>query len=709
MVRYGRGVFPVEKGARRVACVGALSCALLGIAASEAAAGYSGTGIVPADGRLNTPDFMAKLTSVAWPATNDGREPTPGRRFVSFTLEVSALAQSSSPTAPAPTLGAALHWDGTSHPLSLASILGEIQSGAGSSNTASGSASYMADVPNDTHDVDLVLTEGTLSQSFDLWALRRVPPSPTVLYRDPAQTTVAGSAAAPATLSLSDPADGFTNSATLTLQSATLGFSAPTGTTMSPSADQAVLSVVLDAEFPNDPNDPTGSGHYLGSSAPLPASLLSFTPSGAGAMPATISDTGDTNGKGNSDDGLFDATYSFLVPATLTSGTLQVASGPFSGEEFTLFTAESGTTTLDVAAPATLTLSFPAPVAAAARRTPPWVGQPDPPTAAASGPPATQSSSPAGGFPIWLAVVILALLALGAVLFERRRRSRRLATATASPSPAPPVRLASAAPLAVVPESDEPREPEPDVVSESDDTDGPALNVIGPHEILGLRKSLEPRVSEVYRYLAFHKHRHLRAGQILIGMAPSGSRRADLTEKTVRNYVGQLRAALGVEHLPEANPKEGYILLDVVTDWDRFEALAREADVVGGEAADRLRQRALRLVRGVPFCDLVDDWIGVEGMATHMSEVIAGVARRLAEDRCLVGDFAGAQDAARRGLDGAPDDYALWEAGAVAIAARDDTTTLGRWMADASHHLTAADLARVEATLQAGHDGSPQS
>ena len=243
----------------------------------------------------------------------------------------------------------------------------------------------MASVPNDTHDVDLVLSQGSFSQSFDLWSLRRVPPSPAVLYRDPNQATLSGTAAAgPTTLSLSNPADGFTSSATVTLQSATLGFFAPSGTTLSPNPDQAVLSVVLDAEFPNDPNDPTGSGHYLGATTPLPASLLSFTPTGGAAITAVMSDAGDTTGKGTSDDGLFDATYSFLVPATLTTGTLDVAAGSFSGAEFTLYTAESGTTSLDITTPATLALSFPAPVAEAAQRTPPWVGQPDPPTAAAS-------------------------------------------------------------------------------------------------------------------------------------------------------------------------------------------------------------------------------------------------------------------------------------------------------------------------------------
>ena len=89
----------------------------------------------------------------------------------------------------------------------------------------------------------------------------------------------------PTTLALANPADGFTSVATLTLQSATLGFFAPSGTTLSPNPDQAVLSVVLDAEFPNDPGDPAGSGHYLGSTTPLPASMLTFTPTGAARCP----------------------------------------------------------------------------------------------------------------------------------------------------------------------------------------------------------------------------------------------------------------------------------------------------------------------------------------------------------------------------------------------------------------------------------------
>ena len=69
---------------------------VLGISAALLADPVAGTWIhasevvVPADGRLNTPDFNAKVTAVSWPERNGAQEPTPGRRFVRFTLEVTA-------------------------------------------------------------------------------------------------------------------------------------------------------------------------------------------------------------------------------------------------------------------------------------------------------------------------------------------------------------------------------------------------------------------------------------------------------------------------------------------------------------------------------------------------------------------------------------------------------------------------------------------
>jgi hypothetical protein len=673
--------------------------------ASAAAQSSSGRGVVPADGRMRGPDFVATVTHVSWPDRNGTEEPLPGRRFVSFTLAVSGDGQGS-PTSGTPPLAAALRWDGTSHPLSLASIVDQLSNSAA---TSPAGASYVASVPNDTHDVDLVLTQGTFSQTFDLWNLRRVPPVPSVLYRDASGPTLGGSAAGPATLALANPADGFTSSATVALQSASLGFFAPAGASLSPTPDQAVLSVVLDGEFPNNPNDLAGSGHYLGSTAPLPASLLSFTPAGGAPTTGTSSDPGDNNGKGNSDDGLFDATYSFLVPATVTSGTLRVNSGSFTGAEFTLYTAESGTTTLDITSPATLALSFTAVPAEAIQTKPPWVGQPLPPTAAVGSVSSRNGSS--SGFPIWAAVLILVLVALGVVALQyRRRRVAASAADSAAVVDTAPASATTDAPML---------RPDPVVHTWTDSApraeeepggardEGVAVFAIGPLEFRGLRTESERRiVYELLAYLAFHAHRHLRVGQIQIGLRPLGSSRPELGEKTLRNYLSEVRALVGPEHLPDASGRDGYLLEGVDSDWGRFQALTQEADALGGQEANRRRAEALALVRGRPFADVIDlyEWVSEEHLATQMSAAIAACAERLATDRLEAGDVHGAEEASRRGVTGAPEHSSLWEIGANAIFARRDRGALTLWMADAAVHLDPSDITQIEGSLEGTHD-----
>ena len=62
---------------------------------------------------------------------------------------------------------------------------------------------------------------------------------------------------------------------------------------------------------------------------------------------------------------------------------------------------------------------------------------------------------------------------------------------------------------------------------------------------------------------------------------------------------------------------------------------------------------------------------------------VAKCAQRLGDDLFEAGDFVGAEEAARAGLRGAPDDFGLWDLGARAIDARGDRTALERWLADA--------------------------
>ena len=72
---------------------------------------------------------------------------------------------------------------------------------------------------------------------------------------------------------------------------------------------------------------------------------------------------------------------------------------------------------------------------------------------------------------------------------------------------------------------------------------------------------------------------------------------------------------------------------------------------------------------------------------------------RLGDDHIAAEACDAAEAAARSGLLGAKDDFALWDLGARAIDARGDRTALKRWMADAAWHLDAADIARIAAGL----------
>ena len=658
--------------------------------------------------------------SPRWPGRRPTTAKSPRRAGASCASpsRSAPLGQSASPTSPAPTLGAALRWDGTSHPLSVSSLDDELQERQRFERARPPTRRASPTTPTTSTSCS---AKGSFSQSFDLWTLRRVPrrpPSSTATR--PRRRSAARRPGRPR-WRCPIPADGFTSSATLTLQSATLGFFAPSGTTLAPNPDQAVLSVVLDAEFPNDPDDPAGSGHYLGATTPLPASLLTFTPTGASAVPATLSDAGDTTGKGNSDDGLFDATYSFLVPATLSTGTLEVAAGSFSGAEFTLYTAESGTTTLDISAPATLALSFPAPVAEAAQRTPPWVGQPDPPTAVASSAPGSHEpggSSGSHGFPIWAAIVILLVIAAGVVLFERRRRSGHLAAADLSadesavapspaPSPAAPVvpagtgrgspgsdatsdtatavdDAAVAAPGAVgaqgAPEAGAPIAAD----SSAESAQTKAVNFVGPRRFVGFSENSSRILEATLTYLLCHDAHHLSADQIALGMWPYGRSRGEATRKTIQNNASALRNWIGAEHLPDAAVAGGYLIEGIDTDWAAIERLSREAQTVEprrpGPCAPRPSSSSAAFPSRASAGDGYD-WIEYEGLVGTVTVSHRDRCARDSGHRPLrePATSRGAEDAARAGLRGARAEFVLWELGARAIDARGDRRALEAW------------------------------
>ena len=643
--------------------------------------------VSPADGRLRGEDFAATVTGVSWPAqaTSGGKTTLapPGHRYVVFSLSLSEDTSAITPDGSDPAVTAAVQAGGASIPIDLTTIDNGVGGAQSPSGWTTGTGNFTVTVPNDTHAVSLVISQSPFSQSLNLWTLRRVPPAPFVLYRDPSGPTLTGTAAAPATLALSNPSDGFSDTATVSLQSATLSYFPPAGVNAALTSSEAVLGVVLDGEYPDNPNDLTGSGHYLGSQAPLPGSMLSFTPAGGSPVSATMSDAGDTNGKGKADDGLFDATYSFVVPATLTTGTLTVNSGPFTGTEFTLFTAESGNTTVDVSAPASLTVDFPAVPATTTQKTPPWVSQPLPPTASASGPISTTSGG--GNFPIWLAVVLLAVLAAGAVLFERwLRRRRTLALVDAAPRDAESTAFAveaapgqsndapvlaenpTGAPFSSVAAAD--------VADQAAAEDGPMALVIGPPGARGLRQEPDRRiVIEILAWMVFHNDHSHNADEILVGVYPTEGTRREVNRETFFTYLSKVRQCVGPEHLPEATTAGGYRLIGVTSDWELFEALSQRADATEGPEAIELRTEALSLVRGAPFQGVPRghyQWAFDEHLDSQMTSRIVTCALRLANDLFDLGHYAAVDEAVQAGLRADATDPDLLELQERAAAAR---------------------------------------
>jgi hypothetical protein len=693
------------------------------------------TGSAPADGGLRGADFTATITKVAWPQSVASSTGTTyvagtGRRLVAFTLSVTQ-ASADSGLGNAPTgVSASLKVGSTSLPISMSTVDQQIASGASGSAQTTGTDSFVASVPVRSPAVELSLSEGGFSQSFDLWTLKRVPPTPVVLYRDPTSSTVTGTAAGPFQVNFTNPADGFASSDDAQIQSATLTYFAPGASGITPGDPaQAFLVLEIQSSYPSVPYGQPNSGHFFSGFTPLAGNQLTFTPDGGSAVPATADSTDfSSTNAANDDDGLFDAIYSFTVPATTTGGTLSVLPGTAEGTEYTGFTGTGTTVPITINAGAMAVISFPAvPAAPAPQKKPPWVGAPLPATGLAAAPAGDSASSShtssgssgGGGLPIWVVVLVLVLVAAGVIAWQRLRHRPTAAVVTpgtidpAVPSTATPSTTAVEAEDAVseVAESLSVAVPTPeratDVVR-----DGPRSVVLGTPDALAMEKTSERRaIAELFHYLALHDTHRRNAEQILVALRPNAGTDEDLTLKTIHTYLSELRACVGAEHLPSASVAGGYLLLEVTSDWADFVHLDRQADATGGDEAWALRFRALALVRGVPFAGVPADsyqWAVAEHLISTMTTAIARCARRLATELLEAGGAAGAEEAARAGLRGAPEDFELWRLGALALDARGDRSALRLWMTDARTHLEPDEIRRIHDEL-GGHDDPPDA
>ncbi len=482
----------------------------------------------------------------------------------------------------------------------------------------------------------LSLSEAGFTQSFDLWTLERVPPSPAVLYRDPTSSSVSGTTGQTFHVAFTNPSDGFSSSDDATVSSAELTDFAPDGSHATPGdPGEAYLVVGLQSSSPNTSYGQPDWGHYFAGFTPLPGSRLSFTPTGGTAVTASSSTSAfSSSDAAANDDGLFDALYWFAVPATTTGGTLSVSAGPVSGLEYVGFDGANGAGPIDVSAPATVALSFPAvPAPPKAQRRPPWVGAPLPATglAAAADGAGRRRREHRQRFP-----------ALAGARTGGTRRCRGRRRSAPAPAARPGDRLAAAersranlrrprirraprlersdpiAPsrsVADPQDADRPAADSPTAVRPVElagPSDGrrrwrsrrsrranrdaappepiraPAdaeivVKILGPVVVTGLRNESNRRiVEELLVYLRCHDSHHRSAEQIQAGIWPLAGSHEDVARKTFHNYLSELRGCVGSEHLPDASVAGGYLVVGVRLDWADFERLNREADVKGG-------------------------------------------------------------------------------------------------------------------------------
>lgn len=659
----------------------------------------------PADGRLRGTDFTASVTGVGWPASVKSRGitrlPESGRRLVVFTLRLTQPTNDVGVLHQGTAAVALIEVDGTQVTVDLTSLDDQI-AGAGDDSTGTGTESFVLSVPAHTHDVVLSLSEAGFSQRFDLWTLRRLSPAPAVLYRSPSSASVTATLSQAAQLPIENPADGYSSPANVLLSGATLTYFAPdgSGTTPDNPADAYLVPEISATHGGTGTPDQPNWGHFFSGITPLPGSRLTFTPTGGAPVTASTAPRATTVGDPGGDDGLLQAQYWFTVPATTTSGTLTVATGPVTGTEYLGFSGD-GTGSLQVTAGVTLPVTLPDPPSTpATQKKPPWVGAPVPTVGATATVTGTAASatgatgSGGGGFPVWLAVVLVVLLAAGAVIAERVVRRRRAIPAGAGAVPAtvgagPPVEMPAPRPPPPAPPTTAPTPPAASPptstptsrpVTEPPPLGGPGdlvVRVLGPVEVTGWVHPPERRgvLEELCCFLALHPGRGFTTAELLEALWPVDGERGEATPKTLHNHLSRLRQAVGPIHLPDAVATGGYRLTGVVTDWAELRRLTAEATSTIGPEADQLRADALDLVRGPPVADAQGvqfGWAFATSLASTMTVAVKDCARRLSGDRLAAGDPVGAEEAARSGLRATVEDEELWLDAARAAKASGD-------------------------------------
>jgi hypothetical protein len=190
------------------------------------------------------------------------------------------------------------------------------------------------------------------------------------------------------------------------------------------------------------------------------------------------------------------------------------------------------------------------------------------------------------------------------------------------------------------------------------------VKVLGVVEVDGWLAPPQRKVlTELACYLALHPHRSISGDKLRATLWPDAEATTEASAKSLRNYMSELRRALGNDLVPSAHGGGYSLSAAVQSDWAQFQSRVEQSHAEGLEEYEEANWLywALSLVRGRPFENANYGWVFSELLVSEFEVAIIEASRRLTTICFGPGDWPKALQAARMGLVACPSEFSLWE------------------------------------------------
>lgn len=471
-------------------------------------------------------------------------------------------------------------------------------------------------------------------------------------------------------VTITNPSDGARSASDILVESATLSTADPDESGRLAPAGQAYLTFTATSGVGpgiyNSPSQPV----YFGGMSPMPASALNFVSTAGKVYPAVrLNPHTPMSEFAQTDDGLVDATYYFVVPFDTQVGRIVIE--PFRTVGYELNFTTSGPFALDVSGPTTIPVSMPKRLSE------------DAPGGGSSRPGATTGGE-LGSVMEWL--VAAGVIIAGVALVVKRRRPKVDESVTEPTTNVDETRPAEAA-TAVV-------RVEPENATVADQLDEMFVGIMGPVIFRPPLNTTREAIRGIATYLAVYHDRPQTRSEVITAVYPTSSTMAEVTEGTFLNRISETRAILGPERFPEAKAGR-YQLANVRTDWELFQHRATDANGLEGDARRAMILDALGLVRGEPFVGEGGRhflWVREKGLDHEITRAVIAVAHNGLRDFLNADDLAGAEEILRHGLRLAPAATILWEDLTDVLLEHHDQSLMKRHFDEARAFLSESDV-----------------